>query len=93
MAFALAGTVGIDLYSEPLGVGSDGDEVFLKDIWPTQQEIIDTIAESISPEIFNNQYSRVFEGDETWKSLTAPQADIYEWESESTYIQEPPFFR
>ena len=92
VAFALAGTVGIDLYSEPLGVGSDGDEVFLKDIWPTQQEIIDTIAESISPEIFNNQYSRVFEGDETWKSLTAPQADIYEWESESTYIQEPPFF-
>ena len=92
VAFALAGTVGIDLYSEPLGVGSDGDEVFLKDIWPTQQEIIDTIAESISPEIFNNQYSKVFEGDETWKSLTAPQADIYEWETESTYIQEPPFF-
>ena len=92
VAFALAGTVGIDLYSEPLGVGSDGTEVFLKDIWPTQQEIIDTIAESISPEIFNNQYSRVFEGDETWKSLTAPQADIYEWEAESTYIQEPPFF-
>ena len=92
VAFALAGTVGIDLYSEPLGVGSDGNEVFLKDIWPTQQEIIDTIAESISPEIFNNQYSRVFEGDETWKSLMAPQADIYEWESESTYIQEPPFF-
>ena len=92
VAFALAGTVGIDLYSEPLGVGSDGTEVFLKDIWPTQQEIIDTIAESISPEIFNNQYSRVFEGDETWKSLMAPQADIYEWESESTYIQEPPFF-
>ena len=92
VAFALAGTVGIDLYSEPLGVGSDGNEVFLKDIWPTQQEIIDTIAESISPEIFNNQYSRVFEGDETWKSLTAPQADIYEWESESTYIQKPPFF-
>ena len=92
VAFALAGTVGIDLYSEPLGVGSDGDEVFLKDIWPTQQEIIDTVAESISPEIFSNQYSRVFEGDETWRSLGAPQADIYKWESESTYIQEPPFF-
>ncbi len=92
VAFALAGTVGIDLYSEPLGVGSDGDEVFLKDIWPTQQEIIDTVAESISPEIFSNQYSRVFEGDETWRSLGSPQADIYKWESESTYIQEPPFF-
>ncbi|MXW43740.1 MAG: aconitate hydratase AcnA [Candidatus Dadabacteria bacterium] len=92
VAFAIAGKVGIDLYSEPLGVGSDGDEVFLKDIWPTQQEIIDTVAESITPEIFNTQYSRVFEGDETWKSLEAPQSDIYEWDTESTYIQEPPFF-
>ncbi|MYF47824.1 MAG: aconitate hydratase AcnA, partial [Candidatus Dadabacteria bacterium] len=92
VAFAIAGKVGIDLYSEPLGVGSDGDEVYLKDIWPTQQEIIDTVAESISPEIFNNQYSRVFEGDETWKSLEAPHSDIYEWDTESTYIQEPPFF-
>ena len=92
VAFAIAGKVGIDLYSEPLGVGSDGNEVFLRDIWPTQQEILDTVTESISPEIFNNQYSRVFEGDETWKSLMAPEADIYEWEDESTYIQEPPFF-
>ena len=92
VAFAIAGKVGIDLYTEPLGIGSDGNEVFLKDIWPTQREIIDTVAESISPEIFNNQYSKVFEGDETWKSLVAPHSDIYEWETESTYIQEPPFF-
>ena len=92
VAFAIAGKVGIDLYTEPLGVGSDGEEVFLKDLWPTQQEIIDTVAESISPEIFNSQYSRVFEGDETWKSLMAPESDIYEWDAESTYIQEPPFF-
>ena len=92
VAFAIAGKVGIDLYAEPLGVGSDGDEVYLKDIWPTQQEIIDTVSQSITPEIFNNQYSRVFEGDETWKSLEAPQSDIYEWDTESTYIQEPPFF-
>ncbi len=92
VAFAIAGKVGIDLYTEPLGVGSGGEEVFLKDIWPTQQEIIDTVSQSITPEIFNNQYSRVFEGDETWKSLEAPQSDIYEWDTESTYIQEPPFF-
>ena len=92
VAFAIAGKVGIDLYTEPLGVGSDGDEVYLKDIWPTQQEIIDTVSQSISPEIFNNQYSRVFEGDETWKSLEAPRSDIYKWDTESTYIQEPPFF-
>lgn len=92
VAFAIAGKVGIDLYTEPLGVGSDGDEVYLKDIWPTQQEIIDTVSQSITPEIFNNQYSRVFEGDETWKSLEAPQSNIYEWDTESTYIQEPPFF-
>ena len=92
VAFAIAGKVGIDLYTEPLGVGSDGNEVYLRDIWPTQQEIIDTVSQSISPEIFNSQYSRVFEGDETWKSLEAPQSDIYEWDTESTYIQEPPFF-
>lgn len=92
VAFAIAGKVGIDLYTEPLGVGSDGNEVYLKDIWPTQQEIIDTVSESITPEIFNSQYSRVFEGDETWKSLEAPESDIYEWDAESTYIQEPPFF-
>ncbi len=92
VAFAIAGKVGIDLYTEPLGVGSDGDEVYLKDIWPTQQEIIDTVSQSITPEIFNSQYSRVFEGDETWKSLEAPHSDIYEWDTESTYIQEPPFF-
>ncbi len=92
VAFAIAGKVGVDLYTEPLGVGSDGNEVYLKDIWPTQQEIIDTVSQSITPEIFNNQYSRVFEGDETWKSLEAPQSNIYEWDTESTYIQEPPFF-
>lgn len=92
VAFAIAGKVGIDLYTEPLGVGSDGNEVYLRDIWPTQQEIIDTVSQSITPEIFNSQYSRVFEGDETWKSLEAPQSDIYEWDAESTYIQEPPFF-
>ena len=92
VAFAIAGKVGIDLYTEPLGVGSDGEEVYLRDIWPTQQEILDTVASSITPEIFNNQYSRVFEGDETWKSLEAPESDIYEWDTESTYIQEPPFF-
>ena len=92
VAFAIAGRVGVDLYTEPLGVGSDGEDVYLRDIWPTQQEIIDTVSQSISPEIFNSQYSRVFEGDETWKSLSAPQSDIYEWDTESTYIQEPPFF-
>ncbi len=92
VAFAIAGRVGVDLYSEPLGVGSDGEQVFLRDIWPTQQEIIDTVSESITPEIFNNQYSKVFEGDDTWKSLAAPHSDIYEWDADSTYIQEPPFF-
>ncbi len=92
VAFAIAGKVGIDLYTEPLGTGSDGQEVYLKDIWPTQQEILDTVRDSITPDIFNTQYSRVFEGDETWKSLEAPESDIYEWDTESTYIQEPPFF-
>ncbi len=92
VAFAIAGTVGIDLYTEPLGTGKDGQPVYLKDIWPDHQEISDTISQSIGPEIFSRQYSKVFEGDRTWKSLDAPTGMLYDWDAESTYIQEPPFF-
>ena len=92
VAFAIAGTVDIDLGSEPLGIGSDGKEVFLRDIWPTQREILDAISGAITPEIFTDQYSRVFEGDETWKSLEVSGGSLYDWQADSTYIQEPPFF-
>ncbi len=92
VSFALAGTVDIDLYNEPVGTGSDGEAVYLKDIWPTQQEIRDTVDRVLNPEMFRAQYTHVFEGDETWKKLAAPEGNLYEWEESSTYIQNPTFF-
>lgn len=92
VAFALAGTVDIDIYNEPIGNGSDGNPVFLKDIWPTQDEVKETVQNVLNPEIFDAQYSQVFEGDETWKSLETPEGNLYEWSDDSTYIREPNFF-
>jgi len=92
VAFALAGTVDIDIYNEPIGTGSDGNPVFLKDIWPTQDEIKDIVDSVLNPEIFKAQYSQVFEGDDTWKSLDTPEGNLYEWNDDSTYIREPNFF-
>lgn len=92
VAFALAGTVDIDIYNEPIGTGTDGEQVFLKDIWPTQEEVQKTVQSVLSPEIFKSQYSQVFEGDETWKSLDTPEGNLYEWTDDSTYIREPNFF-
>ena len=92
VAFALAGTVDIDIYSEPIGTGSDGQAVFLQDIWPTQDEVKETVSRVLNPEIFKAQYSQVFEGDDTWKSLDTPEGNLYEWTDESTYIREPNFF-
>ncbi|GJM15273.1 MAG: aconitate hydratase A [Thermodesulfobacteriota bacterium] len=92
VAFALAGTVDIDIYNEPIGTGSDGEQVFLKDIWPTQDEVKTTVQNVVNPEIFKAQYSQVFEGDETWKGLDTPEGNLYEWSDDSTYIREPNFF-
>lgn len=92
VAFALAGTVDIDIYNEPIGNGADGNPVFLKDIWPTQDEVKETVQNVLNPEIFNAQYSQVFEGDETWKSLETPEGNLYDWSDDSTYIREPNFF-
>ncbi len=92
VAFALAGTVDIDIYNEPIGTGTDGEQVFLKDIWPTQDEVKETVQRVLNPEIFKSQYSQVFEGDETWKSLDTPEGSLYEWTDDSTYIREPNFF-
>lgn len=92
VAFALAGTVNTDLYNEPIGKDKDGNDVFMKDIWPTQKEIKDTITRVLNPEIFKKQYAKVFEGDDTWRSLETPKGSLYEWDHKSTYIQEPPFF-
>jgi len=92
VAFALAGSVDIDVYKEPIGQGSDGGDVYLKDIWPTQQEVRDTVERALNPELFRTQYSTVFDGDETWQSLPVPEGNLYDWDDSSTYIREPNFF-
>jgi aconitate hydratase len=93
VAYALAGTVDIDLLTEPLGEGKDGKPVFLKDIWPTNLEIVDAIDQHVSPDLFRQRYSEVFRGDEQWNKIKVVESDLYEWNPKSTYIQEPPFFQ
>jgi aconitate hydratase len=92
VAFALAGTVDIDLDREPLGVDRDGQPVFLRDIWPTSMEIQDAIAQSVLPEMFRQNYAGVFTGNEIWNAIQAENSSMYAWDPASTYIQEPPFF-
>jgi aconitate hydratase len=93
VAYALAGTVDIDLNTEPLGTDPDGQPVFLAEIWPTPEEIAETISKAVTPDLFARQYGQVFAGDEAWQTLPVPEGDLYAWESESTYVQEPPFFQ
>ena len=92
VAYALAGTVDIDLDKEPLGEGNDGP-VYLKDIWPTQQEIAETVASSLNVSMFSDRYASVFEGSEMWKAIEVSGGDIYEWDEASTYIHHPPYFQ
>ncbi len=91
VAYALAGTTDIDLVTEPLGDDSNGNAVYLKDIWPTQEDIEQVVGSSISPEMFREQYSGAFDSNETWNAISVGDGDIYEWTDASTYIQEPPF--
>lgn len=92
VAYALAGTVDIDLYNEPLGQDAQGEDVYLKDIWPTQAEITEVIQQSISAELYKEQYGNVYDGNETWNAIPSTDDAVYEWDESSTYIQEPPFF-
>jgi aconitate hydratase len=92
VAYALAGTVDTDLTTEPLGHDPNGNPVFLADIWPTPAEVRDTIAASLNAETFASEYAGVFEGDNQWKNLPVPEGSLYEWDSTSTYVQEPPYF-
>jgi len=92
VAFALAGTVDIDLTTQPLGTGSDGEPVFLKDIWPSQQEISEAVQASVTPEMFIERYQNVFSDNQTWNEIPGSESEIYDWDADSTYIQEPPFF-
>jgi aconitate hydratase len=93
VAYALAGTVDIDLVNEPLGQASDGSDVYLKDIWPSQKEITETLQASLSAEMYRSQYSNVYDGNPDWNKIPSPGGDVYEWEPDSTYIAEPPFFQ
>ena len=92
VAYALAGTVDIDLNADPLGTGQDGLPVYLRDIWPSSKEILDTIASNVTPEMFKRQYADVFDGNEIWNKIEAGDGEVYAWNEDSTYIQEPPFF-
>jgi aconitate hydratase len=93
VAYALAGTVDIDLLSEPLGFNTGGEPVYLRDVWPSQSEILETVAVALDPAMFKEQYADVFTGNETWNTIPSPDATgLYEWNPDSTYIQEPPFW-
>jgi aconitate hydratase len=92
VAYAIAGTTDIDLTTEPLGNGSDGQPVYLKDIWPSNQEIGDFIARTIGPEMFAKNYADVFKGDTRWNTIASPDGDLYAWDGDSTYIKNPPYF-
>lgn len=92
IAYALAGTMDFDFDNDSLGEGSDGQPVFLKDIWPTAEEVQKTIDESINSDMFKTQYAGVFEGDDRWKSLPTPKGAVFEWDPKSTYVRKPPYF-
>ena len=92
VAYALAGSVDVNLATDPLGAGNDGRPVFLKDIWPTAAEIRETMSRVVTARAFRTRYAQVFEGDDSWRNLPVPAGDLYPWVAASTYIQEPPFF-
>ncbi|MCB0716804.1 MAG: aconitate hydratase AcnA [Bacteroidetes bacterium] len=92
VAFALAGTVDIDLANDPIGKDSAGDDVYLKDIWPSSAEIQQAVSHAVKPEAFAREYDGIEDSNETWNAISIPEGSIYEWDSSSTYVQEPPFF-
>ncbi len=92
VAYALAGTVDIDLQNDPIGRDHGGNPVYLKDIWPKTEEILDTLKSAIEPGLFREQYETVFSANARWNQMGAPEGQLYQWDDQSTYIQEPPFF-
>ncbi|HSJ25481.1 MAG TPA: aconitate hydratase AcnA [Longimicrobiales bacterium] len=92
VAYAIAGRMDFDPYNDPIGTGRDGRSVFLRDIWPTQQEIETVMQQSVRPEMFRDQYATVFEGDDRWRALPTPDSEQYEWDADSTYVKHPPYF-
>src|SRR5439155_5851892 len=92
VAYAIAGRMTLDLTTEPVGVSRDGTAVYLKDIWPSEREIQETMLRAVNAEMFRQQYADVFGGDERWRSLSVPTGNRFEWDADSTYIRNPPFF-
>jgi aconitate hydratase len=92
VAYALAGSLDVDLVTEPLGKGSNGQDVYLRDIWPSQQEISEVVGSAIQAGMFEKGYADVFAGDEHWQSLVVPSGDTFEWDESSTYVRRPPYF-
>lgn len=92
VAYALAGSMDFDFDEDPLGQDKDGNDVFLKDIWPSQKDVSDTIASAISQEMFTKNYADVFKGDERWQNLPTPSGNTFEWDEDSTYVRKPPYF-
>ena len=92
VAYALAGNMNVDLYNDPLGQDEDGNDVYMREIWPTQQEIYDVVAASINSDMFKASYGKVFEGDDNWKQVDSSTGDIFEWVEDSTYVRNPPYF-
>ncbi len=93
VVYALAGTLDIDLTSEPIGQDKDGNDVYMKDIWPTQSEIAELVEATVTREAFQSKYADVFKGDEKWQEVEVPQQETYDWPPTSTYIQNPPYFQ
>ena len=92
VAYALAGSMDFDFESQPLGADKEGKDVYLKDIWPSQKDVSDTIASAINQEMFTKNYADVFKGDERWRNLPTPSGNTFEWDSDSTYVRKPPYF-
>ncbi|HMJ55894.1 MAG TPA: aconitate hydratase AcnA [Polyangiaceae bacterium] len=92
VAYAIAGRIDIDLHTDPLGTGSDGNPVFLKDVWPTSREVAETMARAVEAPMFTKVYAHVFEGNEQWRSLDVPTGETFAWDARSTYVKHPPYF-
>ena len=93
VAYALAGNTKLDLTKDPIGKGKDGKDVFLKDIWPSSEEVASTISKAVTPAMFKSRYSDVFKGDEYWQKVQAPEGETFAWDANSTYINNPPYFK
>ena len=92
VAYAIAGSMDVDLYNEPLGTDDHGNDVYLKDIWPSSAEVAEVIEEAVQSDMFHKSYAEVFDGDERWNGLDVPTGDLFEWDERSTYVRRPPFF-